>query len=94
MQVPEEYDQSAAFAPLPVYTWPEGDHFCATALGYAPICRGAGPKVAANLLVKELLRLGLVSLAESANRQKRFKLIELASARELERLWSAGNTSK
>lgn len=75
------YDERTAYERLPVYVYPEGDHWVATALGYDHVQRGEGPQLAANRLVRDLWDMGLI-----ARDKQRCVMHKLKGADELRQL--------
>jgi hypothetical protein len=82
----KEYEEAVAYGRLPIYVYPEGDHWVATALGYDHVQRGKGPLLAADRLVRDLSKWGLID----PDKQKG-TLHKLKGPEELAQIWTRGN---
>jgi len=74
-------DAPAAYAPLTVYVYPEGDHWVAATFGYDLKQKAPQSNLAANLLVKALLKLGWVTEKQG------FVMRKLRNEKEFEQTW-------
>jgi hypothetical protein len=72
-----EYDDPASYEPLPIFVYPEGKEWVASAFGYDLVQRASGCKQATRLLFEGLRRLDWVSEKQG------FVMHQLKNKREL-----------
>jgi hypothetical protein len=83
MSAKNDYDEPIPYDHLPIYVYPEGEQWVATAIGYDHAQRAAGPQLAANSLVRDLRDWGLINL----DTQKAV-MYKLKSPKDLAEIWN------
>jgi hypothetical protein len=84
-----EYDEPAAYAPLTIYVYPDGDHWVASTLGYDSVATAPQSKLAADGLVKALLVEGWIGPDK-----QQLVVRKLKSSKELEQVWTRENENR